>query len=421
MFVFFSVPQEAAATDDARHAPATSIPTMTATTTATPPTTATDSTSCHNDEDDAIVVVATTAAASPSPKRALVVGGSGWIRRRSKTGGADIAMTSEIIDEHEMADTRSPQSRTPPPSGTVACRPTFVPVLGPHDEDGKKDKEEEEDKEEEDGNDQGQDADMIADVARYTGSSVFGSLAADIIDRVETATLEVRSRPEPEGAHACALTSAHRLARLDGAAERLVEAAVQHRRHKTGLPDGRFSRLVRRKARNTKANDFVRERFRIAQGLGKHYNELFRSHANRFAGGPETAPATSGFRAKMALFWLDTLARFDSTFNVGGDLPAPSIRQPLSAREMTPLCDDPMLAVVSLTDKFDPPDERARARKRPPPRPTAPVDFSGPLARSRASAPPLAPSTNDQHCIADENHKDKEEDEDEDDSDLIDN
>lgn len=362
---------------------------------------------CHDKDDGSIIVVEPDAATERSPNRSPPPGGSGWIRRRPKSrriGAAD------ALDDQEVTDTRSPQSRTPPPSGVVACRPDAVASIGDHV--GGDDRDcvggEEEDR----------DSDDMAH--HYTESSVFGSLASGIIDHVEAATLEVQSRPEPDGAHACALSSAHRLARLDGMAERLVEAAAQHRRHKSGLPDRCFSKLVKRNARNTKANDIVRERFRIAQGFAKHYNELFHPRRNRFTGGPEAAPATSGFRARMALFWLDALARFDRTFNTRGDLPAPSIRQPLSAREMIPLCEDPLLATAALADKFDPPDERARVRKRPPPRPTAPVDFSGPPIRTRAPVPLSASSTaRNALCLAggdrdDRNNSDDNNDEEED-------
>lgn len=332
---------------------------------------------CH-DQDDGGIAAATGTTGERSPNRSPPPGGSGWIRRRPKTGRANAV---DAVDDHKGVDTRSPQSRTPPPSGTVACRPDTTVAADCRDtsdidDDGDDDDDDDEKENDQDG----------AAAAHYSESSIFGSLATRIIDHVEAAVLEVQSRSEAEGVHACALTSAHRLARLDGMAERLMEAAVQHQRHKSGLPDRCFPKLVKRNARNTKANDIMRERFRIAQGLGKHYNELFHPRRNRFAGGPETAPATSGFRARMALFWLDTLARFDRTFNTRGDLPAPSIRQPLSAREMTPLCDDPLLATAVLADKFDPPDERARVRKRPPPRPTAPVDFTGPPTRTRPPA-----------------------------------
>ncbi|WBR14555.1 hypothetical protein pkur_cds_380 [Pandoravirus kuranda] len=330
-----------------------------------------------DDQDDGAGAI--DAAATRAPNRSPPPGGSGWIRRRSKPGRAG---STDAIDNQEATDTRSPQSRTPPPSGTVAHRPGTITFV---DDDGNSTgKDVDDDKEEE------ASQDTADDMLHYAESSVFGSLATRIIDHVEAAVLETQSYPEPEDAHACALSTSHRLARLDGMAERLVEAAAQHRRHKSGLPDRHFSKLVKRNARNTKANDVVRERFRIAQGLGKHYNELFHPRRNRFMGGPEAAPATSGFRARMALFWLDTLARFDRTFNTRGDLPAPLIRQPLSAREMIPLCEDALLATAVLADKFDPPDERARVRKRPPPRPRAPVDFTGPPP-ARPKPPASAP------------------------------
>ncbi|AVK77229.1 hypothetical protein pmac_cds_541 [Pandoravirus macleodensis] len=348
---------------------------------------------CH-DQDDVVVSAAAGTTGERSPNRSPPPGGSGWIRRRPKTGRANVVDT---LDDDKDVDTRSPQSRTPPPSGTVACRPGTTVAIDCCDTSGIDD-----DGDDDDGT--GENDQDGAATAHYTESSVFGSFATRIIDHVEAAVLEVQSRPEADGAHACALSSAHRLARLDGMAERLMEAAVQHQRHKSGLPDRRFSKLVKRNARNTKANDIVRERFRIAQGLGKHYNELFHPRSNRFMGGPETAPATSGFRARMALFWLDTLARFDRTFNTRGDLPAPSIRKPLSARKMAPLCDDPLLATAVLADKFDPPDERARMRKRPAPRPTAPVDFTGPPARPRAPVPLGAPPSSSRSLPRDMTH-----------------
>jgi len=182
-------------------------------------------------------------------------------------------------------------------------------------------------------------------------------------------------------AHACALTSRQRLARLDGIAESLRAAADDHRRFRGQHPGGVFSKAKHRKARLTKANDFVRDRTYIAYALAKHYNEVFHPRGKRFAVGQAasalqgTPTATRGHHVRAALFWLDTLMRFDSTFNEDGDLPAPTLDRPVSSRESAVLYDDPMIASAALADKFEPPGARARERSRPAPKPRGPVDF----------------------------------------------
>lgn len=299
------------------------------------------------------------------------------MRRRSRKTHDDVEENHDS-NSSDAADAigaeRSPSSLTPPPSGIVARAPVRValePVIDIRTallDDSEDDPTERDDRA----------------AAAEKGPSTHDAFVSRMIETVEGAVADAEAHPEPETPNVCALTAAHRLARLDGMPERLAEAIVEHRRHRAQQPGGHFSKTVQRRARSTKANEFVRERFRIAQALAKHYNELFHPRGHRFVGRPEASTAsqgastaTRGFRARMALFWLDTLVRFDRTFNVAGDLPAPSVAQPLSAREMVPLCDDPTLAVASLADKFDPPDERARQRKRPPPRPTARVDFAG--------------------------------------------
>lgn len=306
----------------------------------------------------------------------------GWMRRRSRR----IDSAKDTQDDDRDAE-RSPSSRTPPPSGTVARHPlpvtafavdSTVSVPAVYD----KNLYEDDDGDDDGGDNGGQHSEVPA--------PIHDALVSQIIEVVEGAAAAAVARPEPETPNVCALDATHRLARLDGMAERLAEAATEHRRHRAQQPGGRFSTTLRRRARTTKANDFVRERFRIAQALAKHYNELFHPRGHRFVGRPEASTAsqgastaTRGFRARMALFWLDTLVRFDRTFNTTGDLPAPSVAHPLSAREMVPLHDDPVLAAASLADKFEPPDERARQRKRPLPRPTARVDFAGGAGSSR--------------------------------------
>lgn len=318
---------------------------------------------------------------SSQPTARHVAGGTGggWMRRRSRKTHDDVEENHDS-NSSDAADAigaeRSPSSLTPPPSGIVARGPVRValePVIDIRtalSDDGEDDPPERHDR--------------AAAAAAEKGPPTHDAFVSHMIETIDGAVADAEAHPEPETPNACALNAAHRLARLDGMPERLAEAIVEHRRHRAQQPGGHFSKTVQRRARSTKANEFVRERFRIAQALAKHYNELFHPRGHRFVGRPEASTAsqgastaTRGFRARMALFWLDTLVRFDRTFNVAGDLPAPSVAQPLSAREMVPLCDNPTLAAASLADKFDPPDERARQRKRPPPRPTARVDFAG--------------------------------------------
>lgn len=300
------------------------------------------------------------------------------MRRRSRKTHDDVEENHDT-NSSDAADAigaeRSPSSLTPPPSGIVARPPVRValePVIDIRTALS------------DDGDDDPPERDDQAATAAEKGPSTHDASVSRMIEAIDGAVADAEAHPEPETPNVCALTAAHRLARLDGMPERLVEAIAEHRRHRAQQPGGHFTKTMQRRARSTKANEFVRERFRIAQALAKHYNELFHPRGRRFVGRPEVSTAsqgasaaTRGFRARMALFWLDTLVRFDRTFNVAGDLPAPSVAQPLSARDMIPLCDNPTLAAASLADKFDPPDERARQRKRPPPRPTARVDFAG--------------------------------------------
>ncbi|AVK74962.1 hypothetical protein pqer_cds_540 [Pandoravirus quercus] len=320
----------------------------------------------------------------PSRKRPAPIAGNngGWMRRRSRKANApnddhDSNNSSDAADTGAVE--RSPSSLTPPPSGIVAPQHSAPIVLEPTIDIRSPIYYEEEDNEDDRRRGKEKEDDGNADT-----TVAYDAIVSQIIETTEDAVTSVAVHPEPETPNVCALTAAHRLARLDGMAECLAEAAVEHRRHRAQQPGGQFSKTRRRRARIIKANDFVHERFRIAHALGKHYNELFHPRGRRFAGRPEASTAsrgastaTRGHRARMALFWLDTLVRFDRTFNVAGDLPAPTVERPLSARDMLSLHKDSALVAASLADKFGPPDERAGHRERPPPRPTARVDFSG--------------------------------------------
>ncbi|BCU03930.1 hypothetical protein [Pandoravirus japonicus] len=321
------------------------------------------------------------------PARVPTAGNNGgWMRRRSRK--ADTNADDRDINDGDATDTvaveRSPSSLTPPPSGIVArqsapivLEPT-IDIRSPVCDDT-----------------------VDEDDHRRPVGVAYDATVAEIIEVTAGAANSVAGDPEPETPNVCALAAVHRLARLDGMAQCLTEAAVEHRRHRAQQPGGQFATTRRRRARISKANDFVHERFRIAHALGKHYNELFHPRDRRFAGRPEASTAsqgastaTRGHHVRMALFWLDTLVRFDRTFNVDGDLPAPTVERPLSARDMFSLHKDTALVAASLADKFDAPDERASHRKRPPPRPTARVDFSGaddaaPARRRRRQARPV--------------------------------
>ncbi|AGO84524.1 hypothetical protein psal_cds_634 [Pandoravirus salinus] len=312
----------------------------------------------------------------------------GWMRRRSRKSNA-------AVTDLDGGD-RSPSSLTPPPSGVVArhtgpvvLEPTIdirSPAYDDEDVDRVRANNDGVDDDDDDGDDDRSEDKPKGDRRGIAsnGHLRHDTLLSQIVNAVEDAMASAASHPEPETPNMCALTAAHRIARLDGMSERLAEAAIEHRRHRAQQPDGQFSKTRQRRARVSKANDFVHERFRIAHALAKHYNELFYPRGRRFVGRAEASTAsqgastaTRGHHARMALFWLDTLVRFDRTFNVAGDLPAPTVERPLSARDMSSLHNDPTLVAASLADKFEPPDDRARQRKRPPPRPTAPVDFSG--------------------------------------------
>jgi hypothetical protein len=340
----------------------------------------------HGANGDGIEQSRSAAATTTTNK----LNGAGWMRRRRRSHTADHPETrnppGDSITTGSGDDDRSPSSQTPPPSGIVAAQhlvgmpltfePHVVIVDDAIDDDGSIDDTDDRARKRVRG-----DYKRLDDIATDHNNN---SLLDSISDAIEDAIQRVNAQPEPDTPNPCALTSAHRLARLDGMAQRLTQAAIEHRQHRAQQPDGRFPREVHRRARTSKANDFVRERFRIAHALGKHYNELFHPRGHRFVGRPEVSTAshgastaTRGFHARMALFWLDTLVRFDRTFNADGDLPMPTLNNPLSARDMISLYNDSALEAAALGDKFNPPDESARNRKRPPPRETAPIDFRG--------------------------------------------
>jgi hypothetical protein len=213
-----------------------------------------------------------------------------------------------------------------------------------------------------------------------------------VVDLVRDAVARVESEggePEGDDVHACALASHHRLARLDGLAERLREALEEHRRYKATLPGGQFPAALRRRKRESEALEFARDHARIAQSFAKHYNQVFHPPEGRFAARPEAlaqgaAPPTRGYHAKAAEFFLKMLVEFNCTFNTKGDLPRPALARPLSDRETAALHTDEFIRAAALADKYEGPTDRARHRVRPPRKPRAPIDLRGPDPRRPA-------------------------------------
>jgi len=304
--------------------------------------------------------------------------------------------TGEEEDEEDeilVPDSQEDESKSPPCAQRYKLSP---PVLLGDDDDDDADKEHEEVAiESDDDEKEAVQKREPNDPAYWISKGIAHAVAHDDLQEL------------PEGAHLGALTAAHRLSRYcKGMYEKIQDTLREDTEYRAMLSGGEFSSTVQARARTTESNECVRERMRLMEGFAKFYNLIYhpRNRDDRFLA-PPSAPSVHGaamstrrFYARMMLFYLEALTRFDLTWNPNGDYPAPS-HLPQESRTLLAIQKDDDLAAMALADKLPTPNKDAAKRTRPSPKPKAAVDFrSGPAAEtsSQASATTITASASKQ-------------------------